>query len=149
MDDRARGNGSTTMQAAATAPAASSTVATVPPREQTAATGHRGLAFSRRLSRDGVDPYSTVDWELRDAVIQGEGGQAVFEQKAVEFPAGWSLLATNVVTVGLPHAGIRTIQVISMLDTIAAQHVGCQLPEMGKPGEVILRAERLFECLAE
>ena len=45
---------------------------------------------------DGVDPYSTVDWELRDAVIQGEGGQAVFEQKGVEFPADWSLLATNV-----------------------------------------------------
>ncbi len=98
MDDRARGNGSTAMQAAAAEPAASSTVAAVPPREQTEATGHRGLAFSRRLSRDGVDPYSTVDWELRDAVIQGEGGQTVFEQKDVEFPAGWSLLATNVVT---------------------------------------------------
>jgi ribonucleoside-diphosphate reductase alpha chain len=61
------------------------------------ATG-QGLTFTRRLSKQGVDPYSTVDWETRDASIQGEGGKIVFEQKGVEFPAGWSQLATNVVT---------------------------------------------------
>jgi ribonucleoside-diphosphate reductase alpha chain len=58
----------------------------------------QGLTFTRRLSQPGVDPYSTVDWETRDATIQGEGGKIVFEQKGVEFPAGWSQLATNVVT---------------------------------------------------
>jgi ribonucleoside-diphosphate reductase alpha chain len=57
-----------------------------------------GLSFSRRLSSEGVDPWSTVEWEYRDALIQGEGGKAVFEQKGVEFPATWSQLATNVVT---------------------------------------------------
>ncbi|HYC57812.1 MAG TPA: hypothetical protein VEL28_22995, partial [Candidatus Binatia bacterium] len=57
----------------------------------------RGLGFARRLSKAGVDPYSTVEWELRDAVIQGEGGKIVFEQRGVEFPAKWSQLATNVV----------------------------------------------------
>ncbi len=56
-----------------------------------------GLTFTRRLSREGVDPFSTVEWEIRDAVIQGEGGKAVFEQRDVEFPATWSQLATNVV----------------------------------------------------
>ena len=56
------------------------------------------LQFQRRLSTPGVDPFSTVDWERRDAVIQGEGGKAVFEQRDVEFPASWSQLATNVVT---------------------------------------------------
>jgi ribonucleoside-diphosphate reductase alpha chain len=56
------------------------------------------LRFSRRLSAPGVDPYSTVEWERRDAVIQGDGGKIVFEQKNVEFPASWSQLATNVVT---------------------------------------------------
>jgi len=55
------------------------------------------LRFERRFSTAGVDPFSTVEWETRDAVIQGEGGQAVFEQKDVEFPASWSQLATNVV----------------------------------------------------
>ncbi|MFQ5479213.1 MAG: vitamin B12-dependent ribonucleotide reductase [Candidatus Binatia bacterium] len=57
-----------------------------------------GLSFGRRLSTKGVDPYSTVEWELRDAVILGEGGRLVFEQKGVEFPVSWSPLATNVVS---------------------------------------------------
>jgi len=57
-----------------------------------------GLSFSRRLSTEGVDPWSTVEWVYRDALIKGEGGKTVFEQKGVEFPAAWSQLATNVVT---------------------------------------------------
>jgi ribonucleoside-diphosphate reductase alpha chain len=56
-----------------------------------------GLVFTRRLSRQGVDPWTTVEWETRDATIQGEGGKAVFEQRGVEFPTTWSQLATNVV----------------------------------------------------
>jgi ribonucleoside-diphosphate reductase alpha chain len=55
------------------------------------------LQFTRRLSTEGVEPFSTVEWENRDAVIQGDGGRIVFEQKGVEFPATWSQLATNVV----------------------------------------------------
>jgi len=76
--------------AAASAPARSSDA------EEARATA-RGLEFTRRLSAKGIDPYSTVDWETRDATIQGEGGKFVFEQRGVEFPAGWSQLATNVV----------------------------------------------------
>jgi ribonucleoside-diphosphate reductase alpha chain len=56
------------------------------------------MRFQRRLSRAGVDPFSTVEWERRDAIIQGEGGKTVFEQRGVEFPTSWSQLATNVVT---------------------------------------------------
>lgn len=41
-------------------------------------------------------PFDMVEWERRDAVIQGEGS-VVFEQKGVEFPKFWSQLATNVV----------------------------------------------------
>ena len=41
-------------------------------------------------------PFDLVEWERRDAVIQGEGS-VVFEQKGVEFPKFWSQLATNVV----------------------------------------------------
>ncbi|HEV8655209.1 MAG TPA: LAGLIDADG family homing endonuclease, partial [Candidatus Limnocylindria bacterium] len=44
----------------------------------------------------GVHPYDAVEWELRDAVIPGDGGN-VFEQKGVEVPAFWSQTATNVV----------------------------------------------------
>ena len=62
-----------------------------------AGTDEAGLTFERRLSTAGVDPYDTVEWERRDAIIQGEGGKPVFEQRGVEFPAPWSQLATNVV----------------------------------------------------
>ena len=37
-----------------------------------------GLQFERRLSKADVAPFSTVEWERRDAIIQGEGGVAVF-----------------------------------------------------------------------
>jgi ribonucleoside-diphosphate reductase alpha chain len=55
-----------------------------------------GLRFERYFTRDGIHPYDAIDWELRDAVIPGEGGN-VFEQKGVEVPAFWSMTATNVV----------------------------------------------------
>jgi ribonucleoside-diphosphate reductase alpha chain len=68
--------------------------------ERTAKGGHKRepLKFVRRYSTAAVDPYSTVQWEKRDAVIQGDGGRVVFEQRDVEFPTSWSQLATNVVT---------------------------------------------------
>lgn len=57
----------------------------------------RGLRVERFWTRRGVSPYDEVTWELRTAVITGEGGEVVFEQKDVEVPASWSQLATNVV----------------------------------------------------
>jgi ribonucleoside-diphosphate reductase alpha chain len=56
-----------------------------------------GLAFERYFTRAGVDPFTTVDWELRDAVISGADGKIFFEQRGVEFPRSWSQTATNVV----------------------------------------------------
>ena len=44
-----------------------------------------------------VDPFDTVDWELRSAQIKDENGQLLFEQTNCEIPAPWSALATNVV----------------------------------------------------
>ncbi|HEV8534139.1 MAG TPA: LAGLIDADG family homing endonuclease [Candidatus Limnocylindria bacterium] len=57
---------------------------------------HKGLRIERRFTREGVDPYAEVQWELRDSVIPGEAGN-VFEQKGVEVPTFWSQTATNVV----------------------------------------------------
>ena len=57
----------------------------------------RGLTIERRFVPDGVNPYDEVEWEIRSAVIQGEGGEIVFEQRDVEVPKPWSQLATNVV----------------------------------------------------
>jgi ribonucleoside-diphosphate reductase alpha chain len=56
-----------------------------------------GITMARRFVQAGVDPYDTVEWETRSAVISGEGGETVFEQRDIEVPKGWSQLATNVV----------------------------------------------------
>ncbi|MDH4335220.1 MAG: vitamin B12-dependent ribonucleotide reductase, partial [Chloroflexota bacterium] len=57
----------------------------------------KGLTIERRYTRVGVDPYDTVEWDLREAAITNEHGKVVFEQKNLEFPKSWSALATNVV----------------------------------------------------
>jgi ribonucleoside-diphosphate reductase alpha chain len=56
-----------------------------------------GLGIPRRFTRPGVHPYDEVEWEIRDAVITNERGEASFEQRGVEVPKSWSQLATNVV----------------------------------------------------
>jgi ribonucleoside-diphosphate reductase alpha chain len=56
-----------------------------------------GLEFPRFFTREGVDPFDEVDWELRAAVIGNERGEVVFEQRDVEIPAFWSQQATNIV----------------------------------------------------
>ncbi len=56
-----------------------------------------GLSVARRFVPPGVNPYDEVEWETRAAVIQGERGEVVFEQRDVEVPKAWSQLATNVV----------------------------------------------------
>ena len=56
-----------------------------------------GLAVERYFTRQGVDPFETVEWERRDAVISGADGKVFFEQRGVEFPTSWSQTATNVV----------------------------------------------------
>ncbi len=58
----------------------------------------KGLSIERRYTRAGVDPYDTVEWETREAVITNEHGKVVFEQKDLEFPKSWSQLATQVTT---------------------------------------------------
>jgi ribonucleoside-diphosphate reductase alpha chain len=57
----------------------------------------RGLRFQRYYTTPGVNPYDTVEWELRDALITNERGEKIFEQRGVEMPKSWSQTATNVV----------------------------------------------------
>jgi adenosylcobalamin-dependent ribonucleoside-diphosphate reductase len=57
-----------------------------------------GLVIERWWTKAGVDPFDTVEWELRTAAITGERGEVIFEQRDVEVPRFWSQLATNVVT---------------------------------------------------
>src|SRR3954464_9019925 len=59
---------------------------------ETARSGVQGLSVERRFTEAGVDPFSTVEWELRSAEVGG------FKQDDVEFPTTWSQNATNIVT---------------------------------------------------
>jgi ribonucleoside-diphosphate reductase alpha chain len=57
----------------------------------------RGLSIPRSFTTRGVDPADELVWETRTAQITAEGGKVIFEQRDVEVPKSWSLLATNVV----------------------------------------------------
>ena len=57
----------------------------------------KGLRIDRVFSTEGASPFESVTWERRDAAIRNHAGKAIFEQKDVEFPETWSVLATNVV----------------------------------------------------
>jgi ribonucleoside-diphosphate reductase alpha chain len=56
-----------------------------------------GLDVPRYFTTPGVDPADEIAWEYRSASITGEDGKVVFEQKNIEIPKSWSMLATNVV----------------------------------------------------
>src|SRR4051795_5503394 len=88
----------------------------------------RGLRFERYYTTPGVDPFDTVEWELRNALISNEKGEKVFEQKDVEMPKFWSQTATNVVVskyfrgqLGSPDRERSVRQLIGrVVDTVAA-----------------------------
>ncbi|TMG35130.1 MAG: vitamin B12-dependent ribonucleotide reductase [Chloroflexi bacterium] len=100
-------------------------IADIAPQSVQRAPG-RGLAIERRFTRAGVHPYDEIEWELRDSVIPGEGGN-VFEQKGVEVPKFWSQTATNVVAskyfrgkLGSPQRETSVKQIVDrVVDTIA------------------------------
>jgi len=56
-----------------------------------------GLEFERFFSREGIDPFDEIEWDVRSAVIGNERGDVVFEQRDVEIPRFWSQQATNIV----------------------------------------------------
>ena len=111
-----------------------------PERAQTAS--RAGLALERFFTRPGVDPFSEVEWELRSAVIAGEDGRVVFEQRDVEVPRAWSQTATNVVVskyfrgpLGSPRRETSVRQLIGrVVDTIAGwgEHQGYFADDAGR-----------------
>src|SRR4029079_16149492 len=59
--------------------------------------GHTGIEYARFFTREGMDPFDEVEWDIRAAVIGNEKGNVVFEQRDVEIPKFWSQQATNMV----------------------------------------------------
>ena len=92
----------------------------------TAPVGAPGLEFERFFSREGIDPFDEVEWEMRSAVIGNEKGELVFEQRDVEIPRFWSQQATNIVVskyfrgqIGAPEREKSVKQLIGrVVDTI-------------------------------
>src|SRR3954463_491726 len=58
---------------------------------ETARSGVQGLTVERRFTEAGVNPFSTVEWEIRSAEV------GTFKQDEIEFPTSWSQNATNIV----------------------------------------------------
>ena len=58
---------------------------------------NKSISGLRYFTVAGVNPFDTVEWERRDAVIMGDNNKPIFEQRYVEFPKFWSQLATNIV----------------------------------------------------
>ncbi|GAA3747574.1 ribonucleoside-diphosphate reductase alpha chain [Spinactinospora alkalitolerans] len=58
----------------------------------------KGLKMQRIFTSPGVHPYDEVEWERRDVVMTNwRDGSVNFEQRGVEFPAAWSMNATQIV----------------------------------------------------
>ena len=101
----------------------------------------RGLAVERYFTTPGVDPADELAWETRTAAITGEGGEIIFEQKDVEVPKTWSLLATNVVaskyfrgTLGTPE---RERSVRQLVARVVRHH-----RRLGAQGRLLRRPRR-------
>lgn len=67
-------------------------------KEKGQSQSRKGLNIERLFTRNGIDPFDSVEWELRKASIRNDKGEAIFEADDVEVPKSWSMLATNVVT---------------------------------------------------
>jgi ribonucleoside-diphosphate reductase alpha chain len=86
--------------------------------------GRHGARFERTFTTPGVHPYDELEWELRDAVLTNwRDGSVSFEQRGVEFPTSWSMMATQIVSqkyfrgqLGTPE---RERSVRQMIDRVA------------------------------
>src|SRR3954462_4622336 len=55
------------------------------------------MKITRRFTKQGVNVFSTVQWDKRTSRIMHTAGSIVFEMKDAEIPAEWSQLATDIV----------------------------------------------------
>ncbi|MPQ96381.1 vitamin B12-dependent ribonucleotide reductase [Modestobacter sp. I12A-02628] len=82
-----------------------------PRRAAKAPTRGKGLKVKRVFTTAGVHPYDEVVWERRDVVMTNwRDGSINFEQRGVEFPAEWSINATNIVTTKYFRGAVGTPQ---------------------------------------
>ncbi len=83
----------------------------------------RGLTVPRVFTTPGVHPADELVWDRRSATITGEDGKVIFEQRDIEVPKSWSMLATNVVASkyfrGTPGTPERETSVRALIKRVA------------------------------
>jgi ribonucleoside-diphosphate reductase alpha chain len=55
-----------------------------------------GTGYKRFFTKEGEDPYSSVQWERHDAEIKDRDGKIIYSNPQVEFPATWSKNAKRI-----------------------------------------------------
>ncbi|GAA4909745.1 vitamin B12-dependent ribonucleotide reductase [Streptomonospora salina] len=94
----------------------------------------KGLKMERIFTQPGVHPYDAVEWERRDVVMTNwRDGTVNFEQRGVEFPAGWTMNATQIVAskyfrgaMGTPE---REWSLKQLVDRVAGTYTGTGVAE--------------------
>lgn len=81
------------------------------------------LGIERYFTRPKTKAYDQLKWVKRDSVIMNPANaKPVFEQKNVEFPAGWSLNAINIVSqkyfTGTPGTSDRESSLRQLIDRV-------------------------------
>lgn len=82
-----------------------------------------GSKIGRVFTQPKTKAYSQLKWTKQDsAIINPATGKAVFEQKGVEFPEGWSLNAINIVAQkyfsGTPGTASRETSLRQLIDRV-------------------------------
>ena len=54
------------------------------------------MKITRKFTKDGQDPFSSVEWTKRTSRISNPDGSVVFEMTDAETPKSWSQLATDI-----------------------------------------------------
>ena len=70
-----------------------------------------GLTVERAFTREGQDPFATLEWTRRTSRITNPDGSVVFEMTDAEVPVSWSQVATDIMVskyfrkAGVPQIG--------------------------------------------
>jgi len=82
------------------------------------------LGIARKFTKPKSKAYDALTWHKRDSIIMNPmTGKAVFEQRGIDFPEGWSMNAINIVAqkyfTGTPGTDSREGSLKTLIDRVA------------------------------
>jgi ribonucleoside-diphosphate reductase alpha chain len=54
------------------------------------------MKIARRFTREGLSPYTGIEFDLRSSEIRNPDGSTVFRMEGISVPAAWSAVATDI-----------------------------------------------------